>query len=336
MFARSIYVSDYTDDYILDDKCELYFTSFHVPEELNDSFAEKAKALLKRLEKENKRIIVDLSPRGLKALGYERIPDFVRDYDIDYIRFDYGFSQEDILETKMHCGVVVNASTVNRNYFGNSTYGVLAIHNFYPRKETGLDYEYFETQNRLFKKNGIDTGAYISSDKDLRGPLFEGLTTLEENRYLPPYVQYCLIKDKVDLVILGDGGISDVQRDLIHLNEADNVISLPVDFDSKYEYLYEKVFSIRIDSPETLLRVKESREYATQGEIIKPENCIERKIGSVTIDNEKYLRYSGEIQICKKDYPQDDKVNVLGVIKQDYLPLLRCINRHTKFRFIKI
>lgn len=336
MFVRSVYISDYSDDYKLDKKCNLYFTSFHVPEELDDDFASKASKLLRRLKAENKEVIVDLSPRGLNALGYDKIGDFVDEYDIDYIRFDYGFTEQDIMETKMHCGVVINASTVRTNFFNEATDGVIAIHNFYPRKETGLDLEYFESQNRLFRKAGIEIGAYISSDKDLRGPLFEGLATIEEYRFLPPYVQYCLLKDKVDYVILGDGGISDMQRDLIHLIEADDVISIPVDFDEKYEHLYEKVFTVRVDSPESLIRVKETREYASFGEMIEPENCIERGYGSITIDNKKYLRYSGEIHISKKDFPEDDKVNVIGMINDEYKPLLDSLKRNSKFRFIRL
>ena len=65
-------------------------------------------------------------------------------------------------------------------------------------------------------------------------------------------------------------------------------------------------------------------------------NCIERKIGSLTIDNYKYARYSGEIQITKRDYGKDERVNVIGNVKDDYRLLLRSIRNRDKIKIIDI
>ena len=62
-------------------------------------------------------------------------------------------------------------------------------------------------------------------------------------------------------------------------------VSVPVELDEKYQYLYEKVWTIREDSPKWIARLNESRGYATIGERIESENCIERVAGSITIDN---------------------------------------------------
>ncbi|MDN5352687.1 MAG: uncharacterized protein PWQ12_1608, partial [Clostridiales bacterium] len=77
------------------------------------------------------------------------------------------------------------------------------------------------------------------------------------------------------------------------------------------------------------------REYATQGDLITPGNCIERVRGSITMDNIGYKRYSGEIQILKTDFPQDDRVNVIGKIDPSYESLLDIIPRGAKIKWIE-
>lgn len=56
-------------------------------------------------------------------------------------------------------------------------------------------------------------------------------------------------------------------------------------------------------------------------------------MGYVTIDNFNYLRYSGELQICKKDLPEDTRVNVIGKIKDEELILIYFISDEIKFKF---
>ena len=42
MFARSIYISQFGDNFKVDENCSTYFTSFHIAEEFNDEFKTKA------------------------------------------------------------------------------------------------------------------------------------------------------------------------------------------------------------------------------------------------------------------------------------------------------
>ena len=60
-----------------------------------------------------------------------------------------------------------------------------------------------------------------------------------------------------------------------------------------------------------------------------------RNRGTITIDNEKYLRYSGEIQIMKENFEADERVNVIGHINEGYESILECISRGKKFIFTK-
>ncbi|MBR0138305.1 MAG: DUF871 family protein, partial [Erysipelotrichaceae bacterium] len=197
MFGRSVYVSLF-NGVLPDDGCDFYFTSFHIAEEFKDEYAKKAIELLKAIRVRGKEVIIDMSPRGLKALGYENLIDFIKETGVDYIRFDFGFEPEEIIEASEYCGVALNASTADGDLIDQLKGEVLAIHNFYPRPETGLDIGYFRKKNEEFRNKGVKTAAFMAGDADLRGPLYKGVPTLEIHRYLKPYVQYEQLKREVD------------------------------------------------------------------------------------------------------------------------------------------
>ena len=64
---------------------------------------------------------------------------------------------------------------------------LIAWHNFYPRRETGLDEHFFDKQTALFKQYSIPVCAFIPGIGENRGPLFEGLPTLESHRDVHPF-----------------------------------------------------------------------------------------------------------------------------------------------------
>ena len=111
MLGRSVYISSFDDSFKIDDNYDFYFTSFHIEEEFNDEYKDKAIKLIDLLKKYNKKIIVDISMKGLSNLGLKDIKEFVDDFDIDYIRLDYGFDNEEIIEISRYCNIAINAST---------------------------------------------------------------------------------------------------------------------------------------------------------------------------------------------------------------------------------
>lgn len=334
MIGQAIYISNFNKDNLNKD-VDFYFTSFHIEEEFDNTFKTKAIELLKLLKETKKKIIVDISPRGIQQFQYSSLLEFIENTQIDGIRFDFGYSEEEILEVSKKCLIAINASTTTKDTLEKlkDIPNLIAIHNFYPRPETGLDMEYFNQQNKMFKENKIEVYAFISGDEELRGPLYEGLVTLEKHRYLNPYIQYLDIRNVVDHVIIADPKISNKQFKWIQTLIKDNIICLEANFNENYHDLFNHVFTNRIDSPNTLIRIIESRQYATQGQWIDPNNCIERLKGTITIDNKKYLRYSGEIQITKIDFPKSEKINVIGKIHNT--DLLDYIQGNQKFMFVK-
>jgi len=51
---------------------------------------------------------------------------------------------------------------------------------------------------------------------------------------------------------------------------------------------------------------------------------IPREKGSVTIDNNQYGGYAGELQITLTDLPANEKVNVVGRMVEEDLPPCVC------------
>lgn len=342
MFGKSIYLSSFNQskDSITKDPTSIYFTSFHIEEEFNDNFSIKAKELLKFLKSNNKTVIADISPKGLAALKYNSIIDFIKENQIDIIRCDYGFTDDEILEIAKYASIAVNASTLDFELaFKIQELGrdVYAIHNFYPRPETGLDEEFFIKRNQLLKSANIKIAAFISGDINRRGPIFEGLPTLEHHRYLHPYIQFAELyfKYELDLILVGDPSISTYQQNLIMESLSTNLIHIPAAINEQYKYILNKPWTIRSDSPKWIARLEESRTFASAGKTIEPFNCIDRLRGSITIDNKEYLRYSGEIQIVKENLKLCSKINVIGNIDEDYLPILDLLSGSRKIKIIE-
>ena len=91
----------------------------------------------------------------------------------------------------------------------------------------------------------------------------------------------------------------------------------------------------RYDSPSNLLRSVSSRQMAEKARLIKPNNVIERKCGCISIDNELYKRYSGEMEVVLKDKEADERVNVVGYINNDDLYKLSAYKDGMSYDFIE-
>ena len=63
----------------------------------------------------------------------------------------------------------------------------------------------------------------------------------------------------LDNILVGDLGISSKQIELISAAEKDNIILLPCTINEKYHEYLNRDLTVRDDSPDNLLRIKESR-----------------------------------------------------------------------------
>lgn len=339
----SVYLAEYRNGRIPSAECSAggapVFLSLHIREEYSDTYEQEMVELCRRLNDAGMKIIADIEKDTPGRFHTSSVLQLKEKLHLYGVRIDFGFSAQEIAEAASRMPVIVNASTLQadeaRIILARAAYPVVAMHNFYPRPETGLDEDYLKESTAALKALGLQTAAFVPGDTVKRGPLYEGLPTLEAHRYLPPSVGYIDLLERfgIDTVFVGDPGVSEAEVARMRTFALKDVIEVPCLLKSGYEDYYDRVFTCRVDSPSWLVRAQESRAYAgTSGRKEVPDPEVKKRVrGSITMDNEKYLRYCGEVQLMRKDLPADERVNVIGQVEKEYLLLLERIGRGKKF-----
>ncbi|PGL70392.1 MupG family TIM beta-alpha barrel fold protein [Bacillus sp. AFS055030] len=323
------------------------FTSLHIPEDDPSTYKKLLQQLGSWAMENEMELMADISAKSLTHLGldYSNVGE-LQNWGVTGLRVDYGLNENQIADLSKKMKIALNASTLTPAFLdellkcGLQTKNVEAWHNFYPRPETGLATTYLIEKNKWLKSFGISTMAFIPGDDEMRGPLFKGLPTLEKHRGINPLLAYLDLTQNcyIDKVLVGD--ISIKIETMEALSKTKDFIELryrPYVQDEETLAIVEKIHTNREDPARDCIRSMESRLYGSFGEnSLKPANTIIRNIGSITIDNELYGRYKGELQIMHTNLPSDEKVNVIGMIIEDDLSLLKYIGSGKKFKLKRV
>ncbi|VGS28969.1 outer surface protein [Streptococcus pyogenes] len=78
----------------------------------------------------------------------------------------------------------------------------------------------------------------------------------------------------------------------------------------------------RGDVSDYVIRSTMPRLVYAQESIAPRDQSKEVKRGSIIIDNDRYHRYKGELQIALKNFTVSSKANVVAEVREDYLSLL--------------
>ncbi|MEG0854067.1 MAG: MupG family TIM beta-alpha barrel fold protein, partial [Angelakisella sp.] len=321
-------------------KVQYAFTSLHIPEERVDDYGVQVKNLLNMCRANGLSLIVDVGPRTLEKLGYSSFLD-LKQTSVSHLRVDYGFSYQQIVDLSKDFNIVFNASTMleqdirelQKLHADFSRFS--ACHNFYPKPLTGLSLQKTRRINENLKRLGISTMGFVPGDGETRGPLCEGLPTVEEHRggdvllNLLQLQKSCL----TDVCLIGDIDLSESSWNRLE-ELTQNYVSLKADILPQYAYIKGQIHHDRPDSSEYVIRSQESRTYASQGKLFSPEPLLPRPKGSIFIGNEGYLRYSGELEIARCDLSPESRVNVIGHVQESDLLYLDYITDSMGFRFI--
>lgn len=334
------------------------FMSLHLPEYT----LEEQISLLEELSVEAKKlamsIMVDIGGWQIKELLEKAdYSERVRQAGVEFIRLDYGFSIEQIRqiwEKWKVKGFVINASIFNRAEFmalKEAFYGVdekielRACHNYYPRPESGISYECFVQQNEILYELGIPVYSCIPDHAQPRGPLGAGLPTVEAHRYMDveQVVRQLSASRGNEGLLAADSCFSEEKLVLIcetakKQRAQDSIWTLPICFEEdiseeEKQIVCGQIHHMRYDSNERILRSQSSRQMAEYAVRIVPRSAYFRKRGMVTIDNQEYGRYSGEVQVVMSDLPADEKVNVAGRIVSGELWKLAYYRTGIDYRF---
>lgn len=309
------------------------FTSLHIPEERGVDYAREARHLLGLCREAGIDLMVDVSPVTLRKLGCTRIQE-LSDLGVTHVRLDFGFSAAETVELSQCFTVVLNASTITRDEVrawrsaGADLTRFAACHNFYPKPFTGLSLDELRRINERLSCQGLAVMAFVPGDGRKRGPVGEGLPTLEAHRFRSDKLALNMLElayAGTDTVLVGDPGITEsAWRGMACLSAG--YIELRCDLAPGYKFLRGQVHHDRVDSSAHVFRSVESR--GKLAPVAPPSDAgagAPRSAGTLFVSNVRFGRYAGELEIARVDLPPDDRVNVVGsVVPEDraYLPYL--------------
>ncbi len=316
------------------------FLSLHISEEFDADYCRRAESVCRLLADNGFRVIADVSTKTSFLFGEPDLIRLANRLRVWALRIDYGFAPEEIEAMAEKMPIVLNASTTSQqDALAVSKKGcqVFALHNFYPRPETGLDEELLLETTAMLQASGLKVLAFIPGDTQKRGPIFEGLPTLEAHRNVLPSAAFVdlALRFGMDDIFLADPGISQTEQQRIMRFCQQGIISIPAVLEPEYEHLYDQVFTCRVDSPKWLIRFTESRTYACAGNPVAPSRCLPRQRGSITIDNLEYGRYTGEVQMIRASLNADHRVNVIGRVPENAWLLMDRIRGGQKFVLVR-
>ena len=312
------------------------FTSAQIPEAANaETFIDELTDILTTAVTHGMEIILDVNAENFSQ------------YDIDGItlRLDDGFDAEQVASISRGRKIQLNASTVTEDFLndlvelGANFDNIAALHNFYPHPATGLETYYFDNQNRILHDFGVKVGAFIpSKDGKRRLPLREGLPTLEDCRNFSTDLSARFLQAlDVDFAIIGDGQPTHEELQALAALKDDEIIfrAQLISNDLTTAEILSRTFTRRADVAKSVIRAVEGRQYLREvgGKIPVEELPIERTFGDVTIDNENFGRYAGEVQIVQDVLPADGRVNIAARIVDEEIFLTGYLKPRRKFSF---
>lgn len=330
------------------------FTSLHIPEANPKATVEDCRYMCGLANALGMEVTADVSPYTfeiIQANPYD-LKAFA-DLGLAGLRVDFGFSNDELkamVNNPEHLNIVINATDIDRALLeelkahGVNLSKLHASHNFYPRIESGLSMEYTVRQAKMLKEYGITVGAFVASQVSKRAPLFEGLPTVEEHRFLEPAqaAMRLFATGVIDAVSVGDPLTPREElEELVRISGLD-CLEIRLQLAGELSPREKEIVFGNKHRQRTAGMYRDVIRSAVRRDknlIIQPRNYnVPRPYGTVTIDNSNYGRYVGELQIALRDLPADSRVNVVGRIIDEDLPLIDLIGNsaYEYFCFVEV
>ena len=310
----------------------------------------KYKEIIDYANQSKMRVIADISPTFIEQNDWNgQLVEKANEYGLAGIRLDEALPLEEIVDlTKNDYGLKIelNMSTDKKLLTellasDANLDNIIGCHNFYPHEFTGISVEHFNDMSQFYHENGIETAAFISSQTAEEGPwpVSEGLPTIEEYRHLSIYKQVQLLKaaGTIDNILLSNQFISEEELKECRSSLDSECKSFEVEVIEDITEIERQIVAFkhyyRGDVSSYVLRSTIPRTMYTKDSIAPRDN--QSKVvtrGSIIIDNDRYSRYKGELQIALKDFSVSDKANIVGAISADSLSLLDYLKPWEDFR----
>ena len=139
------------------------FISLHISEEFDAAYCARVQEMCDFLSAQGWRILADVSEKTIRQFGCADLTALAKRLHLWGLRLDYGFSVEQMCALAQQLPVAVNASTTTPEVARQLAAGggtVIAMHNFYPRPETGLDPEFLRESTTALQAEGLQVYGY--------------------------------------------------------------------------------------------------------------------------------------------------------------------------------
>ena len=321
-------------------------------EDDREVIAREFRELHDRIHEAGMEVVLDVSPAVFSKLGigYDDL-SFFADVRADGIRLDEPFTGAQVAAmTRNPQGLKIelNASSADGTIAATLACApdrahLLACHNFYPQRYSGLDTGFFLEQSAPVHEAGVRLAAFVGcTSHDAFGPwpLREGLPTLEDHRDLPLDLaaRRLAATGLIDDVIISNCFATPAELDALAAVDAQRVEfrTAPEGDPSEVELeiLYTFPHQVRGDRSGYLARSTMSRVKYHDAEIA-PRNTRDLHRGDVVVVNGNDARYKGELQIILRDIPNDGTRNVVATLAEEEQPLMGYLGSWTHFGFLE-
>ena len=283
------------------------------PKNKNELFDKMSKVCLHAKEI-GYEVAVDMAPQTFELYGINVPGDlsWFEKLGVDIIRMDEhydGITEANMTHNPQKFKIEINMSSFKHTASlimeaGGLKSKLLGCHNFYPQKDSGLSFDHFLENSKHYKKLGLRTAAFVTSQTGKVGPWEnEGLPTIEDHRYLPITTQakHLWATGYIDDIIISTAYASSEElRQLSQINPdkicLDVVATKPLQ-ETERKIIEHKQHYRRGDITPRFVRMTMTR-VIYKDLSIKPDNKpLKQSFGDIFIVNDNDKRYKGEIHI---------------------------------------
>lgn len=322
------------------------FTSLQLPESDKEQLLREFPIMVKKAHSLGMFVDADIGERSAKLFGIG-LHDFdaFNDLGIDIVRLDNGYTSEKLVEASHNkYGLIaeINAAHVSDEQLsrlvelGINKEKIHFCHNYYPMRYTGFSFDDAKTANDIIHKYGFRVGGFIASWTHHRMGCGFGLPTIENHRYMKPFIS---IQDGYlagyDDMFFGDD-FADVSELKLLVETDPSVVKLhmePLVDDEIIDWIFDRELLQTQCGLEMMVR--SNFDKSTYPGYVDGFKSAPRKRGDVTVCKSPYLRYKGEIQIVRKDMPEDPDIATIGRIAEDDIMLLDTYRSSKPFMLIR-
>ena len=330
---------------------ERIFMSMLEVTEGKEKVAAKFSKIIKEAKMLNYEVILDIAPNIFDELAVSHDDlSFFHQLGADGLRLDVGFDGNKEANLSFNpFGLIIELNMSNDvayldnilSYKANKPY-IYGCHNFYPQEGSALPLDFFEKCSQRFKRQGIRTAAFVTSQTAQLGPwdINDGLPTLEMHRHLPISVQakHLFATELIDDIIIGNAYASeDEVESLGEINRYQTEFSISFEketSDNEKDIALNNQHFRRGDITKQMIRSTQTRKDYKNVNPAHDNNEVFQK-GDILIGNDDFGKYKNELQISLEPH-SDLRKNKIGSVAKEELILLDYIKPWSKFLFKEV